>query len=220
MAPVEQPEICILVVLFAPQVENARSSLAALTSAKMTSQILECMGVQRIYNSKDISTIIMKNPVPELVGLTFKEARIALQANGFNIDDPSKVMGDNTRIEYQWPKKNEPLHKGGTIAVYTSANPEEPMANVPDIIGKNVNECMRAMTESGINIIIDGDCLGTAVSQEISPETKVLQRSVMHVVFSTQESEPAPTPTPAPTPKPTPKPTPVPTPKPTPALKK
>lgn len=199
MAPVEQPEICILVVLFAPQEENARSSLAALTSAKMTSQILEYMSVSRVYTATDISMIIKRSAVPNLIGLSFKEARIALQATGLNIDDPSGVMGDETKILFQWPDTKATLHKGGTIAVYSSAAPEQPMATVPDISGKNVNECMRAMTESGINIIIDGDCLGTAISQEIAAGEKVLQRSIMKVVFSAQENEAVLTPTPTPT---------------------
>ena len=155
----------------------------------MTSQILEYMNVPRVYTSTDISTIIKKIQVPNLVGLTFKNARIALQTAGFNIDDPSGVMGDETKISYQWPAKDVSLHKGGTIAVYSSSSPDQPMATIPNILGKNVNECMRAMTESGINIIIDGDCLGTAAIQELQPGTKILQRSVMHVVFSTEENK-------------------------------
>jgi len=195
MAPIEQPEICILVVLFAPEEENARSSLAALTSAKMTSQILEYMAVPRAYTSKDISIITKKSQVPNLVGLSFKEARIKLQTEGFNIDDPSGVMGDATQVLYQWPLKEIFIHKGGTVAVYSSATPEQPMATVPYIIGKNVNECMRAMTESGINIIMEGDCLGTAISQEVPSGSKLLQRSIIKVVFSSvvteEETEPS-----------------------------
>lgn len=187
MAPVEQPQICILVVLFAPAEENARSSLAALTSARMTSKILEYMSVERTYTTKDVSILTQKTTIPNLGGLTFKEARVALQSIGLNIDDPSEVMGDTTKIQYQWPAKGVALHKGGTVAVYADADPKEPMATIPDIIGKNVNECMRAMTESGINIIIDGDCLGTAVRQEITPGKTVLRRSLMKVVFSTDE---------------------------------
>ncbi len=207
MAPVEQPVITILVVLFAPQEKNARSSLAALTSAKMTSKILEYMSIPRVYTSNDVSVLTKKNPVPNLQGLTFKEARVKLQAAGLNIDDPSGVMGDETKVLFQNPVKDFPLNKGGTIAVYSSASATQPLATVPDIKGKNVNECIRAMTESGINIIIDGDCLGTAISQSILPGTKVVQRSMMSVVFSTQEQEnddvfEAVTPTIAVTPKP------------------
>jgi len=198
MTPVEQPEICILVVLFAPSKENSRSSVAALASAKMTNKILEYLSVPREYTSTDISTIKKQSPIPDLNNLTFKAARVALQAVGFNIDDPSGVMGDETKIAFQWPAAGVSIHKGGTIAVYSSKTPEQPIATVPNIQGKNVNECMRAMTEAGINIIIDGDCLGTAASQEIQPGEKVVQRSLMKVVFSTAEEEETPTPTPAP----------------------
>jgi stage V sporulation protein D (sporulation-specific penicillin-binding protein) len=200
MAPVDQPEICILVILFAPSAEYSKSSLAALTSAKMTSRILEYLDVDRSYTSTDISTIMKQSVIPDLTGKTFKQAQTMLQTLGFNIDDPSGVMGDETVISYQWPAKDLYLHKGGTVAVYSLAEPDEPRAIVPNILGKNVNECMRAMTESGINIIIEGDCLGTAISQEIQPGEMVLQRSVMKVVFSTQELEEGTDLTPATTP--------------------
>ncbi|MHB1484662.1 MAG: penicillin-binding transpeptidase domain-containing protein [Saccharofermentanales bacterium] len=186
MAPVDQPEITVLVILFAPPESNAKSSLAALTSGRITSKILEYMAVPRVYTADDVSKLKMQSPIPKLTDLTFKDARIALQAVGLNIDDPSGVMGDETIVKFQWPAENVAIHKGGTIAVYSKSEPDQPMATMPDIIGKNINECMRAMTESGVNIIIDGDCLGTASSQEKAPGEKILQRSIVRVSFSAE----------------------------------
>lgn len=186
MAPVEQPEVTVLVILFAPPESNAKSSLAALTSGRITSKILEYMGVQRTYTSDDASKLKLQYPIPKLTDMTFKDARIALQALGLNIDDPSGVMGDDTKVEFQWPAEKVAIHKGGTIAVYSKNDPDQPMATMPDIIGKNINECMSAMTESGINIIIDGDCLGTASSQEKAPGEKILRRSIVKIKFSSE----------------------------------
>ena len=43
------------------------------------------------------------------------------------------------------------------------------MVVIPDFTGKNVNECLSAAAESGLNIRIVGDCLGVAVSQSPGP---------------------------------------------------
>ncbi len=184
MAPIDQPKIVILVVLFAPDKQYATSSLAALTSGRMTGKILEYMGVPRNYTANDVSVISQKNYVPGVAGKTFKEARTIFQAKGLNIDDPSGVLGDNSKITAQWPLSGQKIHRGGTVAVYTSDVADKFMAVVPDILGKNVNESMRAMTECGINIIIEGDCLGVATFQEFEPGKMTVRRSPMIVKFS------------------------------------
>lgn len=189
MAPIDQPKIVILVVLFAPDKQYATSSLAALTSGRMTGKILEYMGVPRNYTANDVSVISQKNPVPDVAGKTFKEARTILQAKGLNIDDPSGVLGDNSKITSQWPLSGQKIHRGGTVAVYTSDVADKFMAVVPDILGKNVNESMRAMTECGINIVIEGDCLGVSTFQEFEPGKMLVRRSAMTVKFSVEDSE-------------------------------
>jgi stage V sporulation protein D (sporulation-specific penicillin-binding protein) len=187
MSPVEQPVICILVIMFGPDKEYARSSLAALTSAKMTSRILEYMGIVREYSQHDVSLINQKFSIPELTGKTFIEAKTILQAMGFHIEDPLGNLSNQTKILAQFPTKGVEMHKGATVSVYSSENPNQVMVAVPNIIGKSVHECMRTMTEYGINIIIEGDCLGNAITQEFESGTMVAKRSVMKVGFSDRD---------------------------------
>ncbi|MHB8963189.1 MAG: penicillin-binding transpeptidase domain-containing protein [Saccharofermentanales bacterium] len=183
MAPISQPQICIIVILFAPDKDNSHSSLAALTSAQMTEQILDYMGQPRVYTTDDIAAITKSYKLPDLKGLKYGEAADILSAINMQLEDPSGKMNENTVIGFQWPAKNTALHKGAIVSVYASGNPAINETIVPDIKGKNVTECISAMTESGINIIIDGKCLGVAVSQEFDPGTAIGSRSAMKVAF-------------------------------------
>ncbi len=174
LAPVEQAEFVILTVLFAPDKEFARSSVASNTTAAMTERILEYLGVPREYSAEDLTAISTKHNVPDIIGMTYREAAAKLGTSGFNVKDAAGTMKENTIIKYQWPDSKQLIHRGGTIAVYETASEDRKMSVVPDIKGKNVNESTLAMTESGINIIIDGDSDGFATSQEFEPG-KVLE---------------------------------------------
>ncbi|MHB1453282.1 MAG: penicillin-binding transpeptidase domain-containing protein [Saccharofermentanales bacterium] len=183
MAPISQPQICIIVILFAPDKDNSHSSLAALTSAQMTEQILEYMGQPRDYTTDDIAEITKSYKLPDLAGMKYGEAADMLSAINMKLEDPSGKMDKSTVIAFQWPAKNIALHKGAVVSVYAAARPVISEMIVPDVIGKNVTECISAMTESGINIIIDGKCLGVAVSQEFEPGSKLKFRDTMKIVF-------------------------------------
>ncbi len=187
MAPIFQPKICVLVILFAPDQDNARSSLAALTSASMSEKILEYLDTPRDYSSDDIDSINKEHKVPDLAGMTYSEATETLSGLGLKLSDPTGKLAESGYISSQYPVKDTVLHKGGTVVVYSSAEPEEVMVTVPDITGKNINECINAMTESGLNIIINGGCLGIAGTQEFEPGSKVRQWSAMEVTFAETE---------------------------------
>jgi len=174
LAPVEQAQFVILTVLFAPDKEFARSSVAANTTGKMTERILEYLGVPRDYSDNDLLKISATHNVPDIIGMTYREAAAKLGTLGFMVNDAAGTMKENTVIKYQWPDLKQVLHRGGTIAVYASASEDKKMSVVPDVTGKNVNESILALTESGINIIIDGESNGFAISQEFEPG-KVLE---------------------------------------------
>jgi len=181
LAPVEQAQFVILTVLFAPDKEYARSSVASNTTATMTERILEYLGVPREYSEEDLTAISAKHNVPDIIGMTYREAAAKLGTSGFKVKDAAGTMKENTVIKYQWPDSKQLIHRGGTIAVYETVTEDRKMSVVPDITGKNVNEATLAMTESGINIIIDGDSNGFAISQEFEPG-KVLETGSAIVV--------------------------------------
>ena len=87
--------------------------------------------------------------------------------------------------------------------LYPDAAPVEQMVVVPNFSGKNVNECISAAADVGLNIKIAAGCLGVAVSQDVLPtigsdgvivEANRLKRgSIVSISFAASEEEVAQT---------------------------
>ncbi len=167
MAPMIQPKICILVVLYAPDKDNASSGIAAAGSAVMTEKILDYMRIDRDLSKEDFLNISKGIEVPNLQGMTLSEAGAALSALGFNLVPPEEEISDKARIYAQYPLKKEMLHKNASIAVFFSDEEEAKQTLMPDLKGKTVSECISAMSDADLNIIIEGLVTGVATLQEI-----------------------------------------------------
>lgn len=169
IAPADNPEIVALVVLNEPADDELTSKAAAKTCGTIISRTLEYMGVSREYSDQDVSRLQATTPVPDVSGMTYSAALKALTGKGFQVEAGDAAMGADTLVKYQWPAADTLLHKSGLVILYPVSAPVEEMVVVPDFTGKNVSECMSAATEIGLNIMIVGDCLGIASSQDPAP---------------------------------------------------
>lgn len=169
IAPAENPEIVTLVVLNKPKDKEMTSKGAAKTCGLIISRTLEYMGISRTYSENDISRLNKTTAIPDVTGMTYAEALKELGQLGFTAEAGESAMGDATLVKYQWPAAETLLHSKGLVVLYPVAEPEEALVVIPDFTGKNVNECLSAATDCGLNIRIVGDCLGVAVSQSPGP---------------------------------------------------
>lgn len=169
LAPAENPEIVVLVVLDKPEDKELTSKVAAQTCGLIISRTLEYLGVERIYSDTDISRLTSKTTVPELTGLTLGAAMRQLADMGLRGEAGDAAMGDATLVKYQWPAPETKLHSRGLVVLYPVTNPVKANVTVPDFRGRTINECLTLAAESGLNIRIDADCLGVVVSQDPTP---------------------------------------------------
>ena len=169
LAPSDNPEIVALAVLDKPADDKLTSSAAARTCGIIISRTLEYMGVSREYSDKDVSRLQATTPVPDVTGMTYGTAMKTLAAKGFKTEAGETAMGADTLVRYQWPAAGTELHNAGLIVLYPVTEPDEKLVIVPDFTGKNVSECMSAAAEIGLNIKINGDCLGLASAQDPLP---------------------------------------------------
>jgi stage V sporulation protein D (sporulation-specific penicillin-binding protein) len=183
LAPADNPEIVVMIVLNKPKDKELTSKCASLACGKIISRTLEYLGVSREYSDKDITNLNKTITVPDLKGQTFDEARKALSALGLSAVSGDLSMGGSSKIKFQWPAAETKLHKQGVVYLYPVGDPEEELVIVPDFKGRNINECLRLAAESGLNISFSGSCLGAVVSQDPAP------------TFS--GAEPSPTPSPS-----------------------
>ncbi len=169
IAPADNPEIVVLVVLNIPASKDLTSKAASKTSGQIISRTLEYMGISREYTEKDVSRLQATSAVPNVVGSTYKAAMDTLLKKGFRIEAGDSTMTSETIVKFQWPAAATQLHSSGLIVLYPQAAPAEKMTAVPDFTGRNVSECLSLAAQSGLNIKIVGDCLGVAASQDIAP---------------------------------------------------
>ncbi|HBP37383.1 MAG TPA: hypothetical protein DD640_01320, partial [Clostridiales bacterium] len=169
IAPADNPEIVVLVVLNKPEDKKLTSKGAAKTCGQIISRTLEYLGISREYSDNDISRLNRLITVPDVTGQTYGQARKTLSALGLRTEAGDLAMGDDTLVQYQYPSADMQLHNTGLVVLYPAAEPEEEEVAVPDFMGMNVNECLSAAAENGLNIRIVGDCLGVAVSQDPGP---------------------------------------------------
>ncbi len=186
IAPADSPQIVTLVVLNKPLDKKMTSAPSADASGRIISRTLDYLGQPRIYSEKDVTRLAKLNEVPDLNGMTLSQARKELTKVGLDLEVADSGMGEQSVIKYQSPAAKTKLHTHGLVFVYPTATIPDDYVVVPNFINKTVDECMSAAAANGLNILIDGNSLGTAVFQDPTP------------TFNTDAPLVQPTPSPAP----------------------
>jgi stage V sporulation protein D (sporulation-specific penicillin-binding protein) len=169
IAPSDNPEIVVLVVLNRPLDRELTSRAAAETCGSIIARTLEYLGVSRAYSDADFSRLTRTIPAPDVTGLTYAGAQKMLAGLGLAGVAGDRAMGDATLVKYQWPAAGTDLHPSGSVVLYPVTEPEADQMVIPDFTGRTVNECFRTAAESGLNIRINGACFGVVVSQSPQP---------------------------------------------------
>lgn len=169
IAPADNPELVVLVVLDKPKDRELTSKVAAGVCGRIIGRTLEYKGVERVFSDTDISRLSAKTPVPELNGLTLATALRQLADMGLRGEAGDSSMGDATLIKDQWPVAGTELHSRGLVVLYPVSDSLQEQVAVPDFRGRTVNECLTLAAESGLNILIEAECLGVVVNQNPAP---------------------------------------------------
>ncbi len=169
-APSYDPEIVVLVVINKPEDKEVGSSAAAKVAARIVEESLEYLGVRRRLSEDEYNRMILEYHVPDVTGMTYKEAKALLKEEDFEVIDGLGSMSDDTIVEHIYYGEHETVLKESTIVLYPRYVEEAEMGKtiVPNFEGKNVIECIRVSKQYGINIKIEGNVKGTVVSQRLA----------------------------------------------------
>ena len=183
-APADDPQVCVLVTLDHPQVAmNLRSGgiLAAPVAGKLTEEILKYLQVEKVYTEKDKQEMTQEVYVPNVVGLTLREAADKLNAFGLKYTVEGQNTDDNAIVYNQTPKADFAVPQSATIILYTDRNSEEITVTMPDLSNKTVDEAIAALSQKGLNIRIRGS--GIVQKQQYPAGTELKKGDVVEVVF-------------------------------------
>ena len=174
IAPSDDPEIAMLIIVDEPNQDLGGGALCAPIAAQVTQEAMNVLGIEPKYNDSEMKDL--SKQTPNVVGKSLDEAKKTLEENNLNF----VVVGDDSTIP-----------NGGTVYLYTDDS-EKQTVNVPNFNGLTVNEAKDLASSSNLNIQIAGNSMssGTVVAYRQSEETqaKVEKGTVVTVTFKNTQS--------------------------------
>ena len=160
-APINDPRFAVLVTVNEAQVPVDYGSTTAAPFAKqIMEEILSYLGVEK---NDPKATAPPQVTVPDMVGMTLAEARMALSEAGLY----AETDGVSSVVSAQSPAAGAQMPAGSRVMLYTYEN--EPLqtmdlVSVPNVKGLSMTEAARALRARGFEMEIAGS--GLAVRQE------------------------------------------------------
>lgn len=185
IAPSDEPEIAMLIIVDEPNQDLGGGALCAPIAAQVTQEAMNVLGIEPKYNDSEMKDL--SKQTPNVVGKSLDEAKKTLEENNLNF----VVVGDDSTVTRQCPSGADTIPNGGTVYLYTDDS-EKQTVNVPNFSGLTVNEAKDLASSSNLNIQIAGNSMssGTVVAYRQSEETqaKVEKGTVVTVTFKNTQS--------------------------------
>mgnify|MGYP002527949682 CR=1 FL=1 len=142
-------------------------------SGSIIDEVLKYMDVQTDYTVEQAQKNVIV--IPNVVGMTFAQARDTLGASGFSIS-PSADFADDTVITNQVPKSGAALEAGSIVAVYKEGD-EVQKVEVPDVRSYGYIDAKDIFNAAGLNVRIEGT--GYVLTQDVTPFEQIDKGSIV-----------------------------------------
>ena len=163
-APMDDPEIAVLVMLDEPQLTKVYgSTIAAPVVGAVLQETLPYLGYDAQYTEEELAE--REAVTPDLVGMKPHDAQAELTALGLK----TRVIGSGGEVLQQIPQAWQTVVKGGTVILYTEEDYINTEIMVPDVVGMTAQEANQAIVGAGLNIQVQGvlaDGVSTIVSEQ------------------------------------------------------
>lgn len=185
IAPSDNPEIAMLIIVDEPNQDLGGGALCAPIAAQVVEEAMNVLGIEPKYDEDEMKNL--SKYTPNVVGKSVEDGKTELKENGLSC----YVFGNGDKIVRQCPTGAGTVPNGGTVFVYTEEG-EKKISTVPDFTGLTVNEAKDLARMNDLNIEISGNNMssGTVVAfrQSEEKETKVEKGTVITVTFKNTQS--------------------------------
>jgi len=176
-APVEDPEVAVLVIVDEAQVKpDYGGTTAAPFAAQILSEILPLLGVEKTDGSAERRTVTM----PDVIGMNIPDAKAILRERGID----AITDGTAKTVTGQLPPAGAKVQEGFCAMLYVTGS-EAPraqaFAQVPDLIGLPMRECAQALRSCGLGFEAQGN--GIAFRQSPAAGTYAAPEDIVTVEF-------------------------------------
>lgn len=170
VAPMDDPQIAVLVMMDAPSVSNIMGSTAAAPVVKyILDDVLPYMGIEPKYTAEEQSNRDI--PAPNVTGKAIETAARLLEEQEFKI----KVIGEGETVLKQVPSPSSPVPREATIICYTDSNLTPNKVPVPDVIGMGTAIINERIVGAGFNLSLTGATGSGCVASRQTPEAGTLR---------------------------------------------
>ncbi len=166
IAPVSNPEIVVMVNIYAPQGEagHGGGTIGAPVVGSIIDETLRYLDISPDYTLQE--STIKEKVVPELTGKTVGEAKKILAEQGFDISSDTENLKDEDVIKSQIPKAGAALMEGSNIRVYINEENKQ-TTTVPDVRKLTLENAISKLKAAELNIRVVGS--GYVLMQDPSP---------------------------------------------------
>ncbi len=191
VAPMDDPQIAILVLLDTPSEETgiyiSGGRMGAPTVGKMMADILPYMGIEAQYTEEELRTL--DRSVPDFVGMTIEEAEKAAEEAGFTF----RTIGYGSVVTDQLPAKDAIVAAETQVVFYADWQASEELEEMPNLAGLSYSIARQRLGYYGLFINTDNmsriDAENMLVSgQSIEEGTEVEHGTVVTVSLVDKDS--------------------------------
>lgn len=186
IAPADDPQIAVLVVLDAPEVSNILGSTIAAPVVKyIMADVLPYMGIEPKYTAQELENLDVTTP--NAIGKNLGDARALLEEKKLKI----KVVGQGDSVQRQVPTPSTPIPREATVIVYTEEALLPEKVTVPDVFGLGTSLVNQALTNAGLNVSMTGGMGRASVASRQEPPagTEVDAGTVVKVEMTATDVE-------------------------------
>lgn len=194
-APADDPQIVVLLMYDNPKPAFSGSpttakgyyisggNMAAMMAGELIPQILDHLGVERVYT--DAEKALIDITVPNVVGQSAQVGKEAVQGAGFSV----RTVGDGDTVTGQIPVGGAVIPSGSEVVLYLGAEKPADLVKVPDLRGKTITGAQQTLAQYGLYLKAGGSSRymsqnAVVASQAISAGTPVERGTVIECLFS------------------------------------
>lgn len=117
VAPISDPSVAVLITLYNPTGEGGHQGggVAAPIGAQIFGEVLPYLEIEK--DNEDTESNVTSVEVPDVVGLTIKDASNVLKENNLvmNIEDIESIDKENTIVKLQVPSSGVVVNSGSNV---------------------------------------------------------------------------------------------------------
>lgn len=196
-APVDDPQVLVLVVYDTPKRSGPDSSYTAsgtyISGGNITApmvgpliaNILDYMGIEKQYSADQLAGA--DTPMPYVIGRELTVAKGTIQSAGFEC----RTVGTGSVVTYQVPAAGVSIPGGSNVILYLGDAVPEDQVEVPDLSGKSPTAAKEALEALGLFMRASGvvdytDPQVASSAQSLDQGTMVSPGTVVEVRFVTK----------------------------------